>query len=227
MASSSFMLQAPPIFDGDNYLIWFVKMKAYLGAFGLWDVVETGGEPPALPANPTIAQINQHNEEVAKPYKALSYIHSAVTDAIFTRIMTCETPKEAWDKLKEEFQGSERTRQRQILNLMREFEVLKMKDNEPVKEYIDKLVLIVNQVRLLGGDMPEKRLIEKVLVSIPERFESIISFLGWSKDLSKLTLTEVVDALQASEYRRAIRLDEITENALHAKEEGQETRSVW
>ena len=29
----------------------------------------------------------------------------------FTRIMTRETPKEAWDKLKEMYMGSERTRQ--------------------------------------------------------------------------------------------------------------------
>ncbi|XP_040972447.1 rust resistance kinase Lr10-like [Gossypium hirsutum] len=49
-------------------------------------------------------------------------------NVIFTRIMTCETPNQASDRLKEEFKGTERTRQQQLLNLRRDFENLKMKE---------------------------------------------------------------------------------------------------
>ena len=80
-----------------------MKMKAYLRAFDLWDAVEMRREPPLLRANPTIAQIKQHNKKVAKTYKVLSCIHSAMSDVIFTRIMACEIAKEAWDLLQEEF----------------------------------------------------------------------------------------------------------------------------
>ncbi|TYH07113.1 hypothetical protein ES288_A08G207200v1 [Gossypium darwinii] len=92
MAFSSFAPPNPPVFTGENYPIWTVKMKAYLRAFDLWDVVETNRDVPPLRANPTIAQIKEHSEE---KYKALSCIHSSVTDVIFTRIMTCETANEA------------------------------------------------------------------------------------------------------------------------------------
>ncbi|TXG47842.1 hypothetical protein EZV62_027136 [Acer yangbiense] len=140
-------------------------------------------------------------------------------DTIFTRIMACETAKEAWDKLKEEFQGSDRTRQMQVLNLRREFEVLRMKESETVKEYTDKLMKVVNQIRLLGEELTERRIVEKVLISVPERFESKVSSLEDSKDISQLTLTEVINALQAFEQRRAIRLKETktTEGAFQAK----------
>jgi len=30
---------APPVFSGENYQIWYVKMKSYLEASGLWDAV--------------------------------------------------------------------------------------------------------------------------------------------------------------------------------------------
>ena len=43
--------------------------------------------------------------------------------------MIYDAPKEAWDALKEEFQGNERTKQMQVLNLRRKFEVLKIKDS--------------------------------------------------------------------------------------------------
>ncbi|WRX14110.1 hypothetical protein QQP08_006597 [Theobroma cacao] len=91
-----------------------------------------------------IVQMKQHCENFAKRYKALSCIHYAAICSIFTRIMACESVKEVRNKLKEEFQDSDKTRQMQILNLMREFEMLTMKDNEAVKDYIDELTKIMN-----------------------------------------------------------------------------------
>ncbi|TXG48688.1 hypothetical protein EZV62_024563 [Acer yangbiense] len=141
--------------------------------------------------------------------------------------MACETAKEAWDKLKEEFLGSDMTRQMQVLNLRREFEVFRMKESETVKEYTDKLVRVANQIRLLGEELTGRRIVEKVLVSVSERFESKVSSLEDSKDISKLTLTKVINALQAFEQRRAIRLEETktTEGAFQAKLKGKQPSS--
>ncbi|KAA3472462.1 Integrase, catalytic core [Gossypium australe] len=82
----------------------------------------------------------------------MSCIQNCVTDVIFTRIMACDTPRQAWDKLKEEFQGSERTRQQQFLNLRRDFENLKMKEEETVKQYSNRITAVVNSIRLLGEE---------------------------------------------------------------------------
>ena len=121
--------------------------------------------------NPTLAKIKNHEDECARKFKDLSFIHSAISDSIFIRIMHLETTKEAWDKLKEDFQGSERNKQMQILNLRREFESLKMKDSETIKEFSDKLMKVVNQIRLLGEELNDKRVVEKVLVSLLEKFK--------------------------------------------------------
>ncbi|KAF2283870.1 hypothetical protein GH714_016679 [Hevea brasiliensis] len=151
MASSGYSAPPPPVFSGEGYSIWSVKMKAYLKAFDLWEVTETGRQPGPLREDPTLAQLKAHSEECAKGFKALSCIHSAVSDVIFTRIMACETAKQAWDRLKEEFHGSESSKQMSVLNLRREFEVLKMKESETLKEYTDRLMSVVNKIRLLGG----------------------------------------------------------------------------
>ncbi|XP_022848701.1 uncharacterized protein LOC111371002 [Olea europaea var. sylvestris] len=211
MASSGFSAPLPSVFTGENYDFWAAKMKAYLRAYDLWEITETGIEPLPLRANPTIAQLKQHSEEVAKKFKALSCIQSAVSDAIFTRIITCETAKEAWDRLQEEFRGNARTRQMQVLNLRREYETLKMKDSEAVKEYADRLMKVVNKIRLLGDDLPDRRIVEKVLISLPEKFEAKISSLEDSRDLSSITLSELVNALQATEQRRLLRQEEQVE----------------
>jgi len=60
--------------------------------------------------------------------------------------MPCEIAKEAWDTLQEAFQGNERTWQMQVLNLRREFEMLRMKEVETIKEYFDRLLAVVNKI---------------------------------------------------------------------------------
>ncbi|XP_052188130.1 uncharacterized protein LOC127798544 isoform X2 [Diospyros lotus] len=59
----------------------------------------------------------------------------------------------------------------------------------------------------------DKRIMEKVLVTLPKRFESKISFLEESKDLSSISLVELMSALQAQEQRRTLRQDKVTEGA--------------
>lgn len=209
MASSSSPL-SPPIFNGENYQVWAVKMKTYLKGLGLWKYVEEDSAPEPLRANPTLQQIRSHEEEITKGPKALSFIHAAVSDSIFTRIMTCESAKEAWDMLKQEFQGSDRTRQMQILNLRKEFEMLRMKETEKVKDYIDRIMKIVNQIRLLGEKVEEQRIVEKVMVTLPEKFEAKISSIEDTWDMSCVTLNELSNALLAVEKRKAFREEEST-----------------
>ena len=106
-----------------------------------------------------------------KGLKALTCIHTTVNEEIFTRIMACKSAKEAWDKLKAEFQGKARSRKMQVLNLRRQFKGFKMRDNETVEEFSSSISKLVNQMRLLGEDFQDSRIVEKVLVSLPEKFE--------------------------------------------------------
>ncbi|XP_017604476.1 uncharacterized protein LOC108451282 [Gossypium arboreum] len=154
MASSSFSPATPPVFNGEGYHIWVVKMRTYLQEFDLWEVVNSDVEPEPLRANPTVAQMKQYSEEKSKKHKAMSCIQNCVSD----------------DKLKEEFQGTERTRQQQLLNLRREFENLKMKEEETVKKYSDRIMAVISSIRLLGEQFDEARIVEKVLSTLPERY---------------------------------------------------------
>ena len=58
---------------------------------------------------------------------------------------------------------------------------------------------------------------QKILVTLPEKYESKISSLEESKDLSSISLAELVNALQAQEQRRMMRKEESMEGAFQAK----------
>ena len=58
---------------------------------------------------------------------------------------------------------------------------------------------------------------EKVLISLPKKFEAKISFMEDFKDISKLTLNEAINALQALKQKWAIRMEESVEGSFQAK----------
>jgi len=200
---ASFSSIAPPVFDGDNYQIWALRMETYLDALDLWEAVEEDYEIPALPNNPTMAQIKAHKEKKTKKSKAKACLFAAVSSTIFTRIMSLKSAKEIWDHLKTEYEGDERIRGMQVLNLVRDFELQKMKKTESIKEYSDRLLNIASRVRLLGSSQPESRIVQKILVN--------------TKDMSKITLSEMLNALQAQEQRRTMRQEDDVEGALFVK----------
>ena len=106
----------------------------------------------------------------------------------------------------------------QVLNLMREFELQRMKESKTIKEYPDRLLGIANKVRLLGTKFADSRSVEKILVTVPERYEASITTLENTKDLSKITLAGALHALQAQEQRRLVRQDYVVDGALPAKD---------
>ncbi|XP_049397266.1 uncharacterized protein LOC125861399 [Solanum stenotomum] len=215
MPSNSFLGVGPPMFTGENYHIWVIKMKASLKALSLWETIESEDDPLPLGPNPTIAQMKIYEDVKSRKPKALTCLHSALSDVIFTRIMACETPKEVWEKLKEEFNGSDRVKTVKLLTLKREFEMLRMKEGDTVKEYSAKLMEIVNKVRLF-----DSRVVEKMMISLPTRFESKISAIEESCDLKTLSVAELISKLQAQEQRSSIRDEEVVETAFQAQHKG-------
>ena len=179
--------------------------------------VEQVYEVSILLDNPTVAQIKNQREKKQRTSKAKAVLFAAVLPTIFYRIMTLKTSKEIWNFLKGEYKGNERIKGMQVLNLIREFELQKMKESETIKEYSNKLLSIVNNIKLLGTDFSNSRIVQKILVTILEKFETTISSLENSKDLSSITLAELLNALQAQEQRRLMRQERTVEGAFFVK----------
>ncbi|RDY06294.1 Protein SABRE, partial [Mucuna pruriens] len=93
--ASNSSLHPPPIFVGEYYHLQATEMKTSLRVQSL---------------KPNNSSNKKHNDEMTKEGKTLVIIHLALHDDVFIKILTLESTKKAWDKLKEEIQGSERTK---------------------------------------------------------------------------------------------------------------------
>lgn len=105
----------------------------------------------------------------------------------------------------------------QVLNLIREFEMQTIKESETIKEYSNRLIGIVNKVKLLGTNFSNSIIVQNVLITVPEKFKATISSLENSQNLSSITLVELLNALQAQKQRRFMRQEGSAEGAFQAK----------
>ena len=74
-----------------------------------------------------------------------------------------------------------------------------MDDNESFDEFYVKLKDIVNSAFNLGEQIPEPKIVRKILRSLLERFHAKITTIKESKDLDSIPLTELIGNLQTYE----------------------------
>lgn len=99
-----------PIFCGDNYDFWSIKMRTYFRSQNLWKVVKEGFNIPENASTLTATQKKELEDDQQKDSQALFALQQALVDDIFSRIMGASTAKEAWDTLQEEFQRNKKVR---------------------------------------------------------------------------------------------------------------------
>ncbi|KAL0382164.1 UNVERIFIED_CONTAM: Retrovirus-related Pol polyprotein from transposon TNT 1-94 [Sesamum calycinum] len=88
-----------PIFSGQNYDYWAIKMKTYFQSQKLWEIVEEGVTLPEDSSTSSSAEKGKLENKKAKDSEALYYIQTAVADHIFPRISVATSAKEAWSIL--------------------------------------------------------------------------------------------------------------------------------
>lgn len=72
---------------------------------------------------------------------------------------------------------------------------MKMQESESVKDYSTKIMNLMNQIRLLGGNFKDRRVVEKMMISLPKKFESKLLVIEETCDLEKLTIAELISKL--------------------------------
>ena len=122
-------------------------------------------------------------------------LFNAVTNEEFKKISSTETAKEAWTILQTTYEGTKAVKDSKFQRLTTSFEEINMEEDESFDKFYAKLKDIVNSAFNLGETIPEPKIVRKVLRSLPERFHAKITTIEESKDIDKISLTELVGNL--------------------------------
>ncbi|CAL8166844.1 unnamed protein product [Prunus armeniaca] len=216
MAGSGMSELRAPIFNGNNYDFWRIKMCTIFKSHKLWDMVESGFEQPVKKEDSealTTAQKLALEENVAKDAKVLGLIQSAVSDEIFPRITLQESAKAAWEILQQEFRGDKMVRSIKLQALRRDFENTHMQDDESLSGYITKLLELLNQMKSYGEDISDQRIVQKLLISLSREYDSIAEVIEETKDIETIGVQEVIGSLKSHEQRLQRHTEKLTEKA--------------
>ena len=85
-----------PIFDGEYYVFWKIRMKIYLMSIGLevWELVGEGYDVPKF--TPTETEDKKKFLEHAKDSNTLK---SRLSKKVLSKVLNCGNENQCWDKL--------------------------------------------------------------------------------------------------------------------------------
>ncbi|XP_020220457.1 uncharacterized protein LOC109803343 [Cajanus cajan] len=205
-----------PILTTKNYDNWKIQIRVILRFQGVWNLVEEGCKLAG--AGGTEVQKAADKEIERKDCKALYILHQSVDAANFEKISKAETSKEAWEILERVHGGATKTKKVRLQTLRRQYELLSMESNETVVDYITRVQTMVNTMKGLGEKMAELQVIEKVLRTLPMKFDHIVVEIEESKNLEDMSLDELQGSLESHELRLIERGEERkNEQALQAQ----------
>ncbi|KAL7160521.1 hypothetical protein ABFS83_01G101200 [Erythranthe nasuta] len=173
-----------PIFEGEHYDYWSNEMRDFFISHDLRDVIEMDYEEP--PENATSATWTNEKQQ---------------DKSIYPRIFNKRKAKDAWSVLQKEFRGNDKVVSIRLQSLWRNFDNLSMRESEKISDFFTRVSEIVNHIESLGDTIQDKKIIEKILRSLPARFDHCVAAIEESKDLLKMTMHELMSSLQAHEQR--------------------------
>ncbi|XP_070661289.1 uncharacterized protein [Malus domestica] len=228
-SSSSIDLKAP-VFDGENYDFWRIRMTTIFKSYDLWDMVQHRYELPemeidALEEDLIETQLKTLKQNRMENARALGIIQGAVSDTIFPRIANEETAKGAWEVLQQGYRGDTKVRKVKLQSLRRDFEYTRMRENELLKDYFTRLFDVVNKMKTYGEELPNERIIKKLLISLTKPYDSIVSVIEETKDAETLSVQDVMASLRAFDQRLERHADSALEKAFQSLNVGSNSQA--
>ena len=148
------------------------------------------------------AQRKTYNEFAERHSKALWFIMQGVEKSIHPKIEEAKSAKEACNILQTVYQGIVKVIDVNLHTLRRNFEMCFMKGIEYVDKFMTQDIKhTINQLRTHGENIFDQQVIEEVLRSLPEKYDTIIVAIEESEDLSKLYVEQLMGSLLSHETR--------------------------
>jgi len=81
---------------------------------------------------------------------------------------------------------------------------MRMSEGESLDDYLAKFFATVNNLKSLGEDVLETRIVQKLLMSLSRRYKSIMSIIEETRDLDVLRVEEVIASVKVYDKREDI-----------------------
>ncbi|XP_050938800.1 uncharacterized protein LOC127148648 [Cucumis melo] len=92
-----------------------------------------------------------------------------------------------------------------------------MKESESVSDYTSRLLAVVNEMKRFGETISDEQVVEKILRSLDEKINFIVVAIEESKDLSTISIDQLMGSLQAHEEKLLKKNKQMIEQLFQSK----------
>ncbi|KZV38412.1 hypothetical protein F511_22911 [Dorcoceras hygrometricum] len=90
---------------------------------------------------------------------------------MFSKIQTCTTAKEIWEKLVQICEGNEETKENKLTVALQKFELIKMKPEETMAEFDERFSSLVIELARLNKTYSNREMAVKVMRALPKEWD--------------------------------------------------------
>ena len=150
--------------------------------FEIWQSLVDGYTVPTVPPTSDISvKLGENNSKV------INALLNGLSDTIFTKVAHCKFAKEIWNKLQNIY-GDTKVKATKLQTYRGQFEQLKMKEDDNIASYFLQVDETMNAIIGLGEEIEESIIVQKILRSLPMRFNPKISTLEERADLNSISM---------------------------------------
>ena len=139
--------------------------------------------------------------DTRKDKTARAQLLQALSEDILLQVSEKKAAKELWDCLKTRFVGADRVKAARLSTLKGEFNLLHMKEGEPLDDYAGKISGMAARYTNLGATLNDAAMVKKILDTVPDRLYPAVAGIEQFCDVEKMSFEEALGRMKAFDER--------------------------
>ncbi|GJY97683.1 retrovirus-related pol polyprotein from transposon TNT 1-94 [Tanacetum coccineum] len=201
-------MQRPPLFEANCFIYWKNRFETYVKSkdVDLWYIIAHGNYKPTTK--------DKDGKDVVTPYEKLDenqkkmlskndeakmVLYNALPKKEYERIFMCDTAQNVWDSLITTHQGNKQVKDNKIDLFVQKYEEFSITDDETIDCAFSRFNTIITSLKALDESFSSRNHVRKFLRALPSKWRPKVTAIEESKDLSKLSLDELVGNLKVYE----------------------------
>ena len=191
-------------FGGENYNMWWIKLKAWLTTKKLWEAVSTKKEEYVDIQHKKGSKMEARElleAWITAQERVLSYMQLFVTDAILVKISEAQTATEAIDLLDRQF--SSKSGLNKLLLKQRLYSI-KLGENDDVDTFLSEVEQILQQLASIECKIEGEDAALALLLGLPATWASFKTSICIQNEGKEIVLESVKAAIRTESLTRKI-----------------------
>ncbi|GKE89863.1 hypothetical protein Tco_1567338, partial [Tanacetum coccineum] len=135
----------------------------------------------------------------SKNNEAKIVLYNALSKKEYERIFMCDTAQNIWDSLITTHQGNKQVKDNKIDLFVQKYEEFTITDDETIDCAFSRFNTIITSLKALDESFSSRNHVRKFLRALPSKWRPKVTTIEESKDLSKLSVDELVGNLKVYE----------------------------